>query len=88
MNLYVSHVVFSDGLIDFHPCEKKNYKIIKSLPFHESITMHKSIPADDPLDKGSSIHNFNNFTQHFDYKQHLFASRYMEVMKQICANPI
>ena len=35
--------------------------------------------ADDPLDNGSSIHNFN---QNFDYKQHLFAFRYMEVMKQ------
>ena len=40
--LDVSRVVFSDGLIDFHYCEKKNYKIIKSLPFHESITMHNT----------------------------------------------
>ena len=41
MNLYVSRVVFS-GLINFHYCEKKNYKITKSLPFHESITMHNT----------------------------------------------
>ena len=41
MNLYVSRVVFSEGLIDFHYCEN-NYKIIKSLPFHESITMHNT----------------------------------------------
>ena len=40
-------------------------QIIKSLPFHESITLHNQCTdcitlADDPLDKGSLIHNLSS----------------------------